>query len=202
MYKSVIFVDFENIQKIDNSLVNTKNKIIVMVGLGQKSFELAKSLFENKVSLELINVNGQGPDALDFFISFYIGKYFNDIKDSKIIIYSNDTGYNPLIKHLNEYGISIERKTFNKIVNETNKKKVTTSDIKLNDEIKTIIEYLQNQTPSQKSKRPKKITTLENDLHTHFSKMISLNKIKEAIKYLQNHNSIIVNNNKISYNNI
>jgi hypothetical protein len=51
-------------------------------------------------SIELIKVNGQGPNALDIFIAFYLGKYFNSIKNSEIIIFSKDSDYDQLIKHL------------------------------------------------------------------------------------------------------
>jgi hypothetical protein len=83
MYKSIIFVDFENIQKLDKNLINPNTKIIVMVGLNQdnKAFDFAKNLFVNISSIELIKVNGQGKNALDIFIAFYIGKYFDSIKE-------------------------------------------------------------------------------------------------------------------------
>jgi len=156
MYKPVIFVDFENLQDIDTSIIKTETKIIVMVGLNQdnKAFEFAKNLFNNVSSIELIKVNGRGNNALDFFIAFYLGKYFDNIKETE------------------------------------------TPDVK------TILEYLKNQTKSQKNKRPKKRTTLENDLYTHFSKNISINKIKEAIDFMIKNNIIKITNNKIDYKTI
>ena len=111
MYKSVIFIDFENLQKVNMDIIDPKTKLIVMVGLDQdiKAVEFAKNLFLDISSMELIKVNGRGPNALDIFIAFYIGKYFDSIKESEIIICSNDTGYDQLVKHLNGYGISIKR---------------------------------------------------------------------------------------------
>jgi hypothetical protein len=215
MYKSVVFVDFENIQKIDADLVNPKTKIIVIVGLNQdkKAFEFAKNLFNNVASIELIKVNGQGPNALDIFIAFYVGKYFENIKESEIVILSNDSDYDPLIKHLDGYGISIKNK---KIVSNENKKNKSTEikEQKLEkqiikpkakvttDDIQKVIEYLQKQTKSQKSKRPAKIATLENYLYTHFAQKLSLEKIKGAINFMKNSKYITISNNKINYNNI
>jgi hydrogenase maturation factor HypE len=111
MYKSVIFVDFENLQQIEAGLIDSKTKVIVMVGLDQdtKAFEFAKNLFNNISTIELIKVNGRGPNALDIFIAFYIGRYFDSIKKSKIIICSKDADYDQLVKHLDGYGISIKR---------------------------------------------------------------------------------------------
>ncbi|MDR1376268.1 MAG: hypothetical protein LBJ22_02055, partial [Synergistaceae bacterium] len=86
MYKSVVFVDFENVQKIDENLIDSKTKIIIMVGLDQnnKAFDFARNLFTGISSIELIKVNGRGPNALDIFIAFYIGRYFDSIKESEI----------------------------------------------------------------------------------------------------------------------
>ena len=151
MYKYVIFIDFENLQKIDVSQFDSKVKIIVMVGLNQdiKVYEFVKNLLTKISSIELIKVNGQGPNALDFFIAFYIGKYFDNIKESEIIIYSKDTGYDQLIKHLDGYGISIKRiglneKTTNKTKTEVQNKQQIIKKEK--DDTKEIVEYLQKQT--------------------------------------------------------
>jgi hypothetical protein len=104
-------VDFENLQKIDTNVIDPKTKVIVMVGLAQdnKAIEFAKNLFNNISAIELIKVNGRGPNALDIFIAFYIGRYFDSIKESEIIIFSKDSDYDQLIKHLDGYGISIKR---------------------------------------------------------------------------------------------
>jgi uncharacterized protein YeeX (DUF496 family) len=59
-----------------------------------------------------------------------------------------------------------------------------------------------NKQNHKKSKRPKKITTLENYLHTHFAKNISMDKIKTAIECMKEDKNIIIINNKINYNNI
>jgi hypothetical protein len=126
MYKSVIFVDFENIQNIETNLIHKKNKIIVMVGLDQdkKAFEFAKNLFDKVSSLELIKVNGRGPNALDLFIAYYIGRYFDTIKESEIIIVSNDTDYDQLIDHIDGYGISIRKVSLTK----DTRKKIETAE--------------------------------------------------------------------------
>jgi hypothetical protein len=212
MYKSVVFVDFENIQKIDNKIIDSKTKIIVMVGLDQdsKAFDFAKNLFENISSVELIKVNGRGPNALDIFIAFYIGRYFDSIKESEIIICSKDSDYDQLIKHLDGYGIIIKRIGLIENIKKESVVKVKTKNKKtaeIKNQIETnntknIIEYLQKQTKSQKSKRPKKIETLKNYLYNHFSQKISLDKIEMVINFMKDNKYIIISKNKINYNNI
>ncbi|MDR2779940.1 MAG: hypothetical protein LBB28_02320 [Synergistaceae bacterium] len=213
MYKSVIFVDFENIQRLDESLIDSKTKIIVMVGLCQnnKAFEFARNLFNKVSSIELIKVNGRGPNALDIFIAFYIGRYFESIKESEIIICSNDSDYDQLIKHLDGYGISIKRTGLSenviKQIIEAKKPGKKKARIKAETETDTddtikIIEYLRKQTESQKNKRPKKITTLENYLYAHFSQKIQIDEIKKAIETMKANNNLIITNNKVNYNDI
>jgi hypothetical protein len=211
MYKSVIFVDFENIQQIDAGLIDSKTKIIVMVGLDQdnKALDFTKKLFSNISAIELIKVNGRGPNALDIFIAFYLGRYFDTIKESEIIIYSKDSDYDQLVKHLDGYGISIKRvgsienvtKQIVKLKEPTPQKRILKAESKTGD-IQKIIEFLQKQTKSQKNKRPKKTKTLENFLYTHFAKNISVDQIRMAIEFMEKNKSIIITNDKINYNNI
>jgi hypothetical protein len=212
MYKTVIFIDFENLQKIDTNKIDTKTKIIVMVGLDQenKAIEFISKIIKNVSSIELIKINGRGKNAMDFFIAFYLGKYYKEIKDSKIIISSKDKGYDPLIKHLDGCGMSIEKINVDNIVeNIESKIKESKTHIKKQDNKKNedennniIISYLQKQTKSQKSKRPQKLVTLENYLYTHFAQKISMEKIKKSINFMKENNYINILNNKIKYINI
>jgi len=112
-----------------------------------------------------------------------------------------------IIKHLDEYGISINRNNLNKEKtkksNGLNSEGLKSKNEKQDNEKNKIIEYLQKQTKSQKGKRPIKRMTLENYLYTHFSKKISEEKIKIAIEYMIDNKFITIDkNNKIIYNNI
>jgi hypothetical protein len=126
MYKTTLFVDFENLQKINIDAIDSETKMVVMVGLDRdnRAFDFAKSLFDNMTSIELIKVNGRGHNALDIFIAFYIGLYFDNIKQSEIIICSNDSDYDQLIKHLDNHGISIRRMNYYETIDNEQKTKV------------------------------------------------------------------------------
>jgi hypothetical protein len=111
MYKKLIFVDLENIKKIDNSIIIPYTKLFIMVGFGQEKqgLELLKEKFDKCDAIELIKVNGQGHNALDFFIAFYLGKYYSELKDAKIVICTKDGGFDPLKVHLTTANIDIVR---------------------------------------------------------------------------------------------
>jgi hypothetical protein len=217
MYKLLVFIDFENLQKIDSGLIGPETKLIIMVGLEQddKAFNFAKDLFKDIPSIELVKVNGRGHNALDIFIAFYIGLYFENIKQSEIVICSNDLDYDQLIKHLNGHGVSIKRMGYQAITNrEPNVKNKKEKTIKKKekprqsvgmvkaDDIQKVIDYLRKQTISQKKKFPKKISTLENYLHTHFTNKISEGTIREAIETMKKEKLIIVIGKKVKYNSI
>jgi hypothetical protein len=214
MYKSVVFIDFENLQKIDSGLIGPGTKLIIMVGLEQddKAFDFAKDLFNDISSIELIKVNGRGHNALDIFIAFYIGLYFESIKQSEIIICSNDLDYDQLIKHLDGHGVSIKRIGYQDITTgEAGAENTKAKPIKRKeksgqnarvktDDVQKVIDCLRKQSTSQKKKRPKKVLTLENYLHTHFASKISKETIKEAIEIMKKDGLIIVVSDKVKYN--
>lgn len=59
--------------------------------------------------LEWIEISGQGPNALDFHIAFYLGEELARHPDSKCVVLSRDTGFDPLIRHLLALGRTCRR---------------------------------------------------------------------------------------------
>jgi len=111
MINQIAFIDFENIQKIDMSEVTGTTKLIIMVGNKQskKAAVYSHLAIDHASSVELIKTHGEGQNALDFHIAYYLGKYIGIDNNIKYIIYSNDKGYDPLITHLKNEGIFIKR---------------------------------------------------------------------------------------------
>jgi hypothetical protein len=54
-------------------------------------------------------MDGNGTNALDFHIAYYIGRLAAKCPDAYFHIISKDTGFDPLIKHLKGQGISCQR---------------------------------------------------------------------------------------------
>src|SRR5690606_28957821 len=54
-------------------------------------------------------ITGNGPNALDFHIAFYIGRLAHEYPVARFTIVSKDTGFDPLVKHLATLGISCRR---------------------------------------------------------------------------------------------
>lgn len=108
-----MYIDYENVQDIKfefiENIANINIKIIVGQNQNKIPIELVQLTQRFGNSIEWIKVNGVGKNALDFFITFFLGRDITLNKDKKFIIYSKDTGYDPLINYLNSNKINIKR---------------------------------------------------------------------------------------------
>ncbi|HEY6529259.1 MAG TPA: PIN domain-containing protein [Cellvibrionaceae bacterium] len=107
-----VLIDFENVQPHNlTQLQNPAFKVMVFVGDKQAkiAFELALAIQTLGERAEYIKIEGNGLNALDFHIAFYIGQLAGQNKQSHHII-SKDTGFDPLIRHLKGKNIIAERR--------------------------------------------------------------------------------------------
>lgn len=107
-----VLVDFENVQpKNLGALQAGPFHIKVFLGASQSkiTLELARTLQAFGRDAEYIQVSGNGSNALDFHIAFYIGRLAATIPEASFTIVSKDTGFDPLIKHLATLGIVCAR---------------------------------------------------------------------------------------------
>jgi PIN domain len=107
-----VLVDFENVQPRNVGLLRGGPfRIKVFVGASQSkvSFDTAQVLQSFGPDAEYIQISGNGPNALDFHIAYYIGQLAATHPDASFHIISKDTGFDPLIKHLKSRGIECKR---------------------------------------------------------------------------------------------
>jgi hypothetical protein len=208
VFNEIIFVDFENFANITDDIKKTDAKIIVLVGMNQakKSFAFASELLDSVSSVELLKVKGTGKNALDFFIAYYLGIYTSRYKNLKFTICSNDLGYDPLIKHLSENGITIKRLETHKeqiVVEEKPKAKTTQKPKKqpnlfeIDEDYKKAFNNIKN-IPTKS--RPKKLKGLEAHIHNLFSKTMPAEKIKKIMNEFKKCKYIEIEDEKIKYN--
>ena len=102
MTDRVLFIDLENVQKLDLSLVPSNMRVLVFYGVTQKKLpeDLVVQAQPFGTRLKWIKISGHGPNALDFHIAFYLGQEFAHRPTSDCIVYSGDTGFDPLMRHL------------------------------------------------------------------------------------------------------
>jgi len=112
MRTQIVLIDFENVQPDKlTSLVGDHFRVVVFVGAHQTRipFEIADWLQRLGSRAEYVKISGNGSNALDFHIAFYIGKLVSSDGQASFHIVSNDTGFDPLIDHLRSRNVTVER---------------------------------------------------------------------------------------------
>ena len=59
--------------------------------------------------LQWIKIAGQGPNALDFHIAYYLGARLTVSPKTHCFVLSKDTGFDPLVRHLHALGHTCRR---------------------------------------------------------------------------------------------
>jgi hypothetical protein len=107
-----VMIDFENVQPTKLGILDAPHcSIKIFVGANQVKipFSTAEALQVFGDRAQYIKMSGNGPNALDFHIAYYIGKLSAAHSSAVFHIVSRDTGFDPLTRHLSTQGISISR---------------------------------------------------------------------------------------------
>ena len=194
MATNYVLIDFENVHPKNLELL-TKHpfKVFVFVGASQTKlpFDLADSMQLLGNDAKYIKISGNGQNALDFHIAYYVGELAGKDPDAKFHIISKDKGFDPLIRHLQSRKIRIKRE---KDIAEIPLLRVpitTSSDEK----IAAIVKNLGGRGQS----RPRKVRTLENTINTLFTKKLDREELSTLTKELQKRKLIVVNKGNVSY---
>lgn len=103
MRTNYVLVDYENVQpELLSALAEDHFKVLVFVGASQSkvSYATAEALQRLGDRAEYVKISGNGPNALDFHIAFYIGHLSAQDPAAYFHVISKDTGFDPLIQHL------------------------------------------------------------------------------------------------------
>lgn len=97
-----LLIDFENVQKVDISKTAGDVHILIFMGENQKNIPAELVIHGQKLGsrLEWKKIQGNGKNALDFVIAYYLGRLFNKYPQAQCTVLSKDTGFDPLIKLL------------------------------------------------------------------------------------------------------
>lgn len=111
MAKHLLLVDYENIPKVDLSVLDDSYRAIIFVGAAQNPPKAAtrKETAHRFKRVEFHRIAGSGKNALDFHIAFHLGRTFEAAADTVCIVISRDKGYDPLLVHLNSSGLVCRR---------------------------------------------------------------------------------------------
>ena len=109
--KKLLLVDFENVPKVDLSALPPDVTVPFFFGASQRTVPTAflKEALKLGPRFVPIDIEGQGKNALDFHIAFYLGEYLQAAPGAECVILSRDKGFDPLVRHLSGRGFKVRR---------------------------------------------------------------------------------------------
>jgi len=193
--KNIVLIDFESVRPESlAALEHDHFRILVFVGANQRRlpFDVASAIQRMGDKAEYIKISGNGPNALDFHIAYYIGQIAAQDPGAYFHIISKDTGFDPLIQHLKSKKIFSGRLP-------------NISDIPL-------LKAVTSQSPSERAAlfvtklkqpkvtRPRTVKSLSSALMAHFQKQLTDADVAAVISSMQHSGFLSIDNGKVTYN--
>ena len=189
-----VLIDYENVQLESLAGLDAEHfKVLLFVGASQTklSFEVVAAMQKLGSRAEYIKIAGNGSNALDFHIAFYIGHLSSLDATAYFHIISKDTGFDPLVWHLKTKKISVVR---SRAIEDIPLLKAANSKA-LPDKVAVVIANLKQRGAS----KPRTLKTLSSTISSLFQKQLQEEELSELITELQKQGLVLVNENKVSY---
>ena len=194
MRTNYVFIDYENVQPAALHVLEKQHfKVFVLVGATQTkvAFDVAEPLQRMGASARYIKISGNGSNALDFHIAFYIGQIAAAEPDAFFHIISKDTGFDPLITHLKTKKILACRS-----------KDVADMPIVKASNTKSPAERIAAVTANLKQRgasRPRTVKTLASTISSLFQKALLDDEIALLLKDMQKQGLISIDGTRVAY---
>ena len=195
MQKHYVLIDLENVIPDSIDLLNQEwISVLLFVGENQTKIPitLAKTIQCLGERARYLEISGTGHNALDFHIAYYIGCLSAADKTACFHIISNDTGFDPLIRHLRQIGISASR----------SQSVETISELKFQSSMKSADERLalaKERLLIPNQPRPRKRKTLASHIAAMFKNTLPEEEIAHMVDELFSRNIIRENGTRLVY---
>jgi hypothetical protein len=194
MKTNYVLIDYENVQPKDVALLHGHAfKVLVFIGANQTKvpLDLVKTLQPMGANADYILISGNGKNALDFHIAYYLGDLANKDPEGFYHVISKDTGFDPLIVHLKSRGIYAQRSSA--LCNIPILGFIAPKTI--DERVDAVIKNLQ----SRGNARPRKIKTLASTIHALFLKKLDQSEIDGLVAALEKRGKIVAADGNVSY---
>ncbi len=191
---SYVLIDFENVQPADLAALEQPHfKVIVFTGASQASvpLELARAMQKMGERGDYIKVSGNGRNALDFHIAFYIGRLAAAHPNASFHIVSRDKGFDPLIEHLRTLNIAASRVTEISSLPQGKGAAPKSGEERL----AKVVANLR----SLNGNRPATVKKLSNAIASMFQKQLAAEEIASLLHALEANGSLAVSGSKVTY---
>lgn len=193
-HTNYILIDFENVQPRNLELLKQHPfKVLVFHGENQTKLPtaFAKAMQPLGANGDYIEIAGNGPNALDFHIAFYIGQLASQDETGYFHIISKDQGFDPLIRHLRSRKIKVQR---SKDLAEIPLLRICNA-VSTDEKIELIVRNIQQRGQS----KPRKEKTLANTINSLFTKSLGEDEAMGLVRELEKRNFIAINAGNITY---
>lgn len=194
MRTNYVLIDFENVQPESlEQLEHDHFKLFVFVGASQAKvpFETAASLQRLGSRAEYVKISGNGSNALDFHIAYYIGRLAAADPTAYFHIISKDAGFDPLIQHLKTKKIFAGRE---KSIAEIPLVKASNSKSPA-ERLEVVVTKLRQ----LKAGRPRTVKTLSSTIASLFQRQLAEEEVAELVQSLAVQGFLAVSGAKVSY---
>jgi PIN domain len=189
-----VLIDYENVQPDALSPLDADHfKVKVFVGAGQSkvAFETASALQRLGDRAEYVKISGNGANALDLHIAYYIGRIAAEDPTASFHIVSKDSGFDPLIQHLRSQNILASR--FKDVASielsrDGNRKP-------MEEKLAIVVAKLQQ----RRASRPSSVKTLKGTINAWFRKQLSDEELVALVKGLEQEGLIVIDKANVTY---
>ena len=189
-----VLIDLENVQPASLAGLEADFfKVLIFVGASQTKipFELASAAQRLGERAAYIKIAGNGINALDFHIAYYIGRLSQQDPTAYFHIISKDTGFDTLIQHLKAQKIGVVR---SKDIADIPLFKAANSK-SLQEKAAFVICNLKQRGAS----KPRTVKTLSSTILSLFQKQLPGEELTLLLAELQSSGAITITENKVSY---
>ncbi len=194
MPTNYVLIDFENVQPKNLSILAAHPfKVFVFIGANQSKVPRHVAIAMQALGdrAKYVEIDGSGPNALDFHIAYYIGELAAADPTGNFHIISKDKGFDPLIRHLKGKKIQVRRESdLAEIPNLRIPKKAKKDDM-----IDAIVKNL----VGRGSSRPRKVKTLQNTINHLVAETLDDAKLAALVNEMQNRKLIVIDKGNIKY---
>ena len=197
MSKRYVLIDYQNVQPLRASYDDpSRVQLLVFLGANQAETSARRRLGDN---VQYIKISGEGHNALDFHIAYYIGELVTKEPDCDIWIVSKDRGFRHLVDHLTQKKFKIHQVTDLAFVQEApadgTRKPGTTPAIDP-ERFAVIADHLVS---TRAKARPAKVQALFNLLKSFLTKTPTRAEIGAYVEELQRREIVVFEDQKVSY---
>jgi hypothetical protein len=202
---ALLFVDYENVGNgLDLNAIPEDIQVLVFFGALQKSvpMEFMRAVHRMGRRFVPIDIEGQGKNALDFHLAYYLGEHLAANAKADCVVLSKDKGFDVLIRHLRGRGFSVRRAdTISEALSKSGSTKVPKALAKhapgQHTPLQQAIEWLK---AMQTRTRPRKRKSLIAHLDTRFGKKIPEHELEQIVATMIAEKSISETDGKLAYN--